>query len=58
MNEFIVITWPEVQDLFEKEGFDEIASKLEPDIPVIGLDFLDPESAESIKKLGILISSN
>ncbi|PWR75983.1 ABC transporter substrate-binding protein [Methanospirillum stamsii] len=42
----------------QKEGFDEIASKLEPDIPVIGLDFLDPESAESIKKLGILLGTS
>lgn len=23
MDEFIVVTWPDVQDLFEKDGFDE-----------------------------------
>jgi len=42
----------------QKEGFDEIAKKLEPDIPVVGLDFLEPGSAESIKKLGILLGTS
>jgi iron complex transport system substrate-binding protein len=42
----------------QREGFEEIAKNLEPDIPVVGLDFLEPGSAESIKKLGILLGTS
>lgn len=41
----------------QREGFEEIAKNLEPDIPVVGLDFLEPENAESIRKLGVLIGT-
>ena len=40
-----------------REQFDEIANKLEPDTPIVGLDFLEPENADSIKKLSILIGT-
>lgn len=42
----------------QREGFEEIAKNLEPDIPVVGLDFLEPGSAESIKKLGVLLGTS
>lgn len=40
-----------------RDQFDEIVNKLEPEIQVVGLDFLDPDSAESISKLGVLIGT-
>lgn len=42
----------------QREGFEEIAKNLEPDIPVVGLDFLEPGSAEAVKKLGILLGTS
>lgn len=42
----------------DRENFDAIAETLAPDIPVVGLDFLDPESADSIQKLGVLLGTS
>lgn len=42
----------------DRKNFDEIAETLAPDIPIVGLDFLDPESADSIQKLGILLGTS
>lgn len=42
----------------DRRNFDVIAETLAPDIPVVGLDFLDPESADSIQKLGVLLGTS
>lgn len=41
----------------DRKNFDDIAKTLAPDIPVVGLDFLDPESADSVQKLGVLLGT-
>jgi len=42
----------------DRKNFDAISETLAPDIQVVGLDFLDPESAESVKKLGVLLGTS